>query len=390
MPKYPDFHEFFTDFKSDSKIFANYYYLTPEYNPQKLFGRETQLKKIWSEVKYALQRRIPLKNFFLYGFPGTGKTATINLIIKEIIQWAQQNNVLVPNICVNNCAIYNTPYRILRDICNHFKVYLPQSGISTEDAYTRILKIMERQKQSQFILILDELDFLFKNKKVANNFLYKLIRNPLSKQESSYISIIGITNEIKLIDLFDERVKSSFTPEKIYFPPYSALELQKILYTRAEKAFKPYVLASGTIELIAGHFAQLDGDCRKSLAILRIAGEIADKHQDSQVTERHVKIALKDYIKTQTRELIQSLPYQSKIILQSIRNLQRKKQPQSLITGNIYKEYMILCKKLNCHVLSMRHFSNHLKNLEKLDLINIEYLYRGKKGNTRKITFYFS
>ncbi len=380
----------FNNFRNESKIFADYHYLTPDFHPQELIGREIQIHQIWNELLYTLRRPMVPKFYFLYGLPGTGKTETMNLLISMLNRWVSESNMVKPLIYFNNCAIYNTPYRILRELCLILKLNIPTTGISIEDVFAQFLRSLKNQKIPHLILILDELDHFLTKKKQADQLLYKFIRFPASKEMSIQISIFGITNDLSLKSSFDSRILSSTNPLETYFPPYSAIELQKILYHRASNAFKPHVLTSGTVELIAAHFAQNDGDCRKAIAVLRTAGEIADRSNTSNVTENHARSALKKYHEIKKQEIINSLPCQSQIILRAIQNLQAKKKNFGYITGDVYNEYNTICLNSNCPVLSLRQFSNHIKNLEKLNLINTERVFRGKGGNSRKITYYFS
>ncbi len=390
MPDAPNFNGFFKEFKKDSRIFADYRYLTPEFHPENLIDREDQVDRIWNELLYALNHNSISKNFFLYGPPGSGKTETMEFLIHRINHWGIEQNHPKPLIAYNNCALYNTAYRILRELCNLLQINIPLTGIATEVAYSRFLKAAKTSKEAHIILILDELDILFENKKGGNNLLYKLIRHPSSENNPLEISLIGITNDLRLINYFDLRVKSSLNLEEIYFPPYTALELQKILHQRAIKAFRPDALDQGIIEFIAAHFAQNNGDARTAITVLRTAGELADKANESKVLEKHARFALDSYIGIQRQEIIKSLPFQIQIILQSIIKLQERKKIEIPITGEIYQEYTNLCNAFSYPVLSTRQFNNHIKYLQKLNLINTEGLHRGKGGNTRKITSYFS
>ncbi|MHA1131916.1 MAG: Cdc6/Cdc18 family protein, partial [Candidatus Helarchaeota archaeon] len=316
--------------------------------------------------------------------------ATMEYIIKKVASWMNDKNK--PNFIIyfNNCAMYNTPYRILRQLCLLLKETLPSSGFSTEVAYSRFVKAYQRQKEPPIILILDELDFLFEKRRTANNLLYRLIRPPPSIIPSLKISIFGITNDVSLMSCFDTRVQSSFIPKEIYFPPYTALELQTILYQRATTAFKPNTLGNGAVEFIAGHFAQKTGDARQAIAILRTSGELAEAAGDSTVSEIHARSALKIFSTITRQQIIKTLPNQSKKILESIQNLQERGKNKSPISGEVYQEYKKLCMKTHHHILTYRQFSNHLKDLEKLNLINAEDVHLGKGGNTRKITSFFS
>ena len=201
------------------------------------------------------------------------------------------------------------------------------------------------------------------------------------------ISIFGITNDIALKNSFDLRVKSSLTPKDIYFPPYSAIELQNILHQRRD-AFNPDVLEFGVIEFIAASLAQTDGDARRAISVLRTAGELAEKARRDKVTKLDAKTSLGIFLEIEKKEIIESLPCQSKKVLSAIQNLQKKHFTS--FTGNVYNEYSRLCQLSKYPILTFRQFNNHLKKLETLNLITTERIHRGKRGNTRKITSYFS
>ncbi len=388
MSNNPNFDDYFNS-RRRSEIFANYHYLTPEYHPETLVDRKEQIDMIWQEIEYALNHHTIPKHFFLYGLPGTGKTATMEHILRRMTRWMAQKNKPAPLIYFNNCVMYNTPYRILRQLCLLLKTHLPSSGFSTEEAYSRFIKAFKRHRDTRVILILDELDFLFEKKKAANDLLYKLIRPPSSEINSMRISVFGITNDVTLMSSLDPRVKSSLNPEELYFPPYTAIELQQILYKRASKALKPKILQYGVIERISAHFAKEDGDARQAIAVLRTSAELAEKSNTPQITETHATTALQKYSTIEKENIINTLPTQSKIVLQSIQLLQKRHHNQLPISGEIYDEYKRLCHKLHNHTLTYRQFSNHIKKLEKLNLISAEHDHRGTGGNTRKITFYF-
>ncbi|MHA1132618.1 MAG: hypothetical protein ACTSQQ_17665, partial [Candidatus Helarchaeota archaeon] len=61
MTDSPNFYNYFKNLKQDSHIFANYHHLTPECKPETLVDRQSQIKQIWNDLKYALNHNtIPL------------------------------------------------------------------------------------------------------------------------------------------------------------------------------------------------------------------------------------------------------------------------------------------------------------------------------------------
>src|SRR3989344_3719500 len=61
------------------------------------------------------------------------------------------------------------------------------------------------------------------------------------------IILVGISNDLRFLDMIDQRVRSSLSEEEIVFPPYNALQLQDILKKRAEDAFKEKLLSGWII-----------------------------------------------------------------------------------------------------------------------------------------------
>jgi cell division control protein 6 len=72
--------------------------------------------------------------------------------------------------------------------------------------------------------------------------------------------------------------------QTLRFNSYNAPQLQKILKTRVEQAFKPGTVPDDVIEEIAEQVADNSGDCRKALEILLRAGRKADKKGVSVVS----------------------------------------------------------------------------------------------------------
>ena len=75
-----------------------------------------------------------------------------------------------------------------------------------------------------FIIVLDEIDALIKDK--GDAFMYELTRinETLSK---SKVAIIGISNDLRLKEFLDPRVFSSLSEEELVFRPYDAGELSE-------------------------------------------------------------------------------------------------------------------------------------------------------------------
>jgi len=86
--------------------------------------------------------------------------------------------------------------------------------LSIAELYRRLVKAI-REYDSQVVIVLDEIDAFVK--RYNDDILYKLSRIN-SEVNRSKVSFIGITNDVKFVDLLDPRVKSSLSEEEIVFP----------------------------------------------------------------------------------------------------------------------------------------------------------------------------
>lgn len=361
-----------------SKIFKNRDALSPDYIPEVLPHRESQIRRLGGILAHALKGSKP-GNVFIYGLTGTGKTAVTKFVLRRLTLKARELNVAVKYAYIN-CRQSDTPYRVLADIAEALGIRVPFTGLSIAEVYRRILRGLNEYK-GVFIIVLDELDSLIKRK--GDDILYKLLRVNEEGIEVK-VSLICITNDVKLLEILDPRVRSSLGEEEIIFPPYNALELRDILLFRAKEAFNDGVLEEDVIPLCAALAAKEHGDARRALDLLRVAGEIAERENSDKVTCEHVKKAYSEIEKNTTLEVVKSLPLQAKIVLHAILLLEEK-NVKPITTGHIYSVYTNLCKVIGVSCLTQRRISDIISQLDTLGLISAEIVSRGRYGRTRVV-----
>lgn len=130
--------------------------------------------------------------------------------------------------------------------------------------------------------------------------------------------MIGVSNDLKFTEFLDPRVKSSLGEEELIFPPYDAEQISDILKQRAKMAYNDGVLGEMVIPLCAAFAAQEHGDARRALDLLRVSGEIAERENQPQVLEEHVRRAQEKIEIDRVVEVVRTLPTQSKLVLYSI------------------------------------------------------------------------
>ena len=358
-----------------SVIFRNREILLPDYVPEELPHRETQIKRL-VEILSPIMRGEKPNNIFIYGLTGTGKTAVTKFVLKNL---EERLSSLFLYVYINTRQV-DTPYRILADILESLGSRVPFTGISTAELYRRFLKKVSEIKPI-VIVVLDEIDALVK--KHGDDILYRLTRANYELNKSK-ISLIGITNDVKFVEFLDPRVKSSLSEEEIVFPPYNADELEDILRKRATEAFYDSIVSNDVIKLCAALAARDHGDARRALDLLRVAGEIAEREGSPNVNIEHVNKARVEIERDRVYEVVSTLPFHSKLVLLAI-VMGLKDKNRSLTTGEIYEIYSKLTKKLGIENVTQRRVSDIINELDMLGIITAKVVNRGRYGKTKEV-----
>jgi len=362
-------------------IFKDRNALTSHFTPESIPHRNEEINNLALILAPSLKNGRP-SNVFIYGMTGTGKTLVSRYVVNELEKMSKQgpNNVKIIYINCKMKKIADTEYRLIAELARTLGQEVPVTGLPTEQVYRTFFTAIDSKNQI-VVIILDEIDTLIQ--KMGDEFLYNFTRINQELKKAK-VSIIGITNDLQFIDTLDPRVKSSLSEEEILFPPYNALELQDILKQRVELGLSPNVLSDEVIPKCAALAAQEHGDARRALDLLRVAGEIAERQNDSKITEKHVDIALEKIDYDRIIESVKALPKQSKAVLWSIINLEKKDQ-KDIQTGDVYTVYDDTCRNSGLHPLTQRRVSDLISELDMLGIINAKVISKGRYGRTREI-----
>jgi len=372
----------FQPYLNSKKIFQrNREILRPSYIPDELPHRKEQINQLASILVTALRGDRP-SNVLIFGKTGTGKTASVKYLGKEIQKADSQFNRVT--YLYMNCEVVDTQYGVLQNIGNmfigDFNERIPFTGWSTERVYN-ILREKIDDTNRVVILVLDEIDKLVY--KSGDDVLYHLSRINDDLQRAK-VSLIGISNDLKFTEFLDPRVKSRLGEEKMVFPPYNAEQLRDILNQRSELAFFTGVIDAGVAPLCSALAAQEHGDARRALDLLRVAAEIAERNGDDKVTEAHVYKAKNKIELDCVTEAIRTLPTQSKLVLMSIL-LNEDRGDGRLTTGDVYETYRELSQMVGVTVLTQRRVTDLISELDMLGIIHARVKSFGRGGRTKEI-----
>lgn len=367
--------------KKKNNIVKNKKILQSSYIPENLLHRNEQIQQIAEIIAPSLERDKP-SNIIIYGKTGTGKTAVMTHIGKELKKAdPEQENCQFIYV---NCEVVDTPYGILYNIANQIiedpSKKIPFTGWSLDKIYSELTTYADNQDKV-YIVVLDEIDRSFQ--KNGDDIFYFLttINEVLQK---SRISIIGITNYAKFAEFLSPKIKSRLGEIKIIFPPYNAEQLKDILYDRVKVAFNEGVVEEDVIPFCAALSAKEMGDARRALDLLRMSAEIAERNGNSTVTIAHVRAAKDNIELDAVLEVVKSLTLQSKLVLMSVVKNTDNGNP-TMTTGEVYTVYKNICEATAQSVLTQRRITGLISELDMLGVIHARVKSFGKAGRTKEI-----
>ncbi len=363
------------------QLIKNKKVLQTTYLPEELPHRKDEIDKIASIISSALYGDKP-SNIMIYGATGTGKTAVVSFIGKELKKIDPDEDRC--SYLYVNCEVVDTSYGILFNIASQFikdiNQKIPFTGWSFEKLYEEFYKQIEMTSRV-FVIVLDEVDHMISKK--GDDIFYHLakVNEHLVK---SKVSLIGISNNMKFMELLEPKARSRFGGESIIFQRYDKSQLEDILKKRVEGLFEEGVLDDSVIRYCATIAARNEGDARMAIDLLRIATDIAERNGDPKITDAHVKSAKNSMETDIIEEAVKSLAPQSKIVLLSIiKNTEAGNTV--MITGDVYNVYKHLAERLQVSILTQRRITDFISELDMMGLINASIKSFGRLGRTKEI-----
>lgn len=361
-----------------SKVFRDRDVLRHDYIPGKLPHREDQIMQL-GEIIAPVLRGARSSNVLIYGKTGTGKTAVVKYVLNHLEVKAKEFGAPI-RFCYVNCRMVDSEYRIFASLCQSIGVMVPFTGLSAGEVFDRFRTGLDSSKTT-FIIVLDEVDALIKAR--GDILLYELTRvnEVLSR---SRVSLIGISNDLRLKELLDPRVLSSLSEEEMVFRPYDANELRNILSERSALSFLDGTLTEAALNLCSALAAAEHGDARRALDLLRVAGEVAERQGVSAVVEDHVREAEKHIEHNRVFEALKNLTLHSKLVILSVYSLS-KAEIHKAITGEIYEVYSEICGEVGIAPLTQRRLGSLVNELDSMGLLNAKVTSMGRYGRTKRI-----
>jgi len=345
---------------------------------ERIVGRDQQLQEVTKMLRVALGDNQP-PNLFLYGPSGTGKSLITKAVCKKISSICASREIRFGTVKVN-CQELDTVgvavYELVTQAADEagVEVEVPKHGVSTKQKWDELFRIINENFDS-VVFVLDELDMLVGRRDIQepafSRLLYQLSRAGTDGDLESYVSVVAISNDTKMMEFVGSRARSSFTPEDVHFNDYDANQLQAIL-RRRQDAFFEDVLDDDVIPLAAAFAAQTHGDARKAIDLVRVASELAEREAAERVREEHIREAQDKVEQNRVLEVVRGISTQKKLCLYATAAVAAESQSGCARSSTGYKVYQYLTDSIDADQYHQETYVNKMKELTTYSLVDFE------------------
>jgi len=337
---------------SGESIFRDTVFLSYDFQPKIMYGRESEQQRFAVAIRPLLEGRNG-RNLFVYGAPGIGKTTACKHVLRELKEETDEITTFYVN-----CWKENTTYKIYYKLCEElgYKFLLNKK---TTDLFTLIKDKLNKQSA---VFVFDEVDKL-----EDTDFLYTILEDIYRK------SIILITNYRDSYSNFDERIRSRLGPEFLFFRSYNETEITGILKQRRDYAFVQNCWDEEAFKEIVEKCTEIK-DVRVGLYLMQETGNIAEEKSSKKIMIEHVAEAVKkaeDFHIKPKEELDEEL----QVILDLVKDFNGEK------IGDVYSSYTKMGGEM-----SYKSFRRRVLKLKEGKFIDIEKVI-GKEGNTTVVHY---
>ncbi|XP_015187487.1 PREDICTED: origin recognition complex subunit 1 [Polistes dominula] len=302
--------------------------------PKSLPCREEEFNNIFTFLEGKLKDKCG-GCIYISGVPGTGKTATVNEVIRCLKRSVAKGKLDDFNFFEINGMKLTEPRQAYVQI---WKQMNNGNTCTWEKAYHELEKrfTSKNSKRLMTLLLVDELDLLCTKRQ---DVVYNLLDWPT--KANAQLVVITIANTMDLPErVLMGRVTSRLGLTRLTFQPYNHKQLQEIVLTRLKDsdAFR-----SEAIQLVARKVSAVSGDARRALDICRRATEIAELHEREKVTMQDVNEALSEMIESSKVQAIKHCSKMEQMFLQSISALVTRTSIEEACFKDVYHQLCSVC-----------------------------------------------
>lgn len=245
-----------------------------------------------------------------------------------------------------------------------------------------IFHILKTEKKKLFVLVLDEYDTIFYDKRNnPSDFVYKLlVLEENLKSHGFLVCIITISNNVLYDYELDDRVRSRIGNTELFFDPYRKEMVLDILRKRASRAFTKKI-GDSILQQCAAICSSEHGDARRAIDLLRTAAEIASE-KGNDVSLEHVKLAHDKLERDRVGLVLKYSSMHMKNLCMALARLSYLTDQGWNTTSIVYQQYQRICTKNGSpsEPLGYRRISELLTELENTGMVASQSRSRGRYG----------
>jgi cell division control protein 6 len=368
-----DIKKIISKLEHENSLFSNKALLDTLSYPTKINGRKKQTEEL---VRYLLGYRqgyvVPYVS--IYGRSGSGKSSVVRFVCSNI------DEIFCGYVNLRQAkTVFGAANLILAELGVQNLKSAQGINLAVDTIGNEIESVTQRTGKRLFVLVLDELDVIFYDKRgKPSDFIYKLIvLEERLRQKGLLLCIIGISNNVLSEYELDDRVKSRIGSSEIFFEPYSKSDVLAILQDRAQEAFAKKI-NNDILEHCADLSSAEHGDARRAIDLLRVAGELASsKGVDMKI--EHVDRASEVLQKDRISQTLSSASYHLRLVLCALARITYLTGEDWHSTSTVYNQYCTIIPK-ETKPLTYRRVSELLNEVENTGLAVSQTSSRGRHG----------
>ncbi|ODV94443.1 hypothetical protein PACTADRAFT_51279 [Pachysolen tannophilus NRRL Y-2460] len=360
--------------------------------------RENEFKEIYTNLEEAINSEVGTC-IYISGTPGTGKTATVREVVKQLANEYNDNgdendddDDKFDYLEINGLKLLTpaSAYEVLWEKISGQRISAVNAALLLEDYFQK-----NGKNRKPLVILMDELDqIVTRNQAVMYNFFN------WPSYSTSKLVVIAVANTMDLPErMLSNKISSRLGLTRIQFPGYNFKELTTIITHRLQNLEKlnqgKLIIRQDAIEIAARKVASVSGDARRALTICRRAVELAEwnyynerkKAQDEEDEEedkrvytvqiQHIMKAVNETTNSPIAQYLNALSTVSKVFLICL--LLRKKR-----SGLAENSMGDVIDEINNNLIRLQSNSKLNKDLKanNLDLVR---LFFGKDGKDLRI-----
>ncbi len=372
-------------------IFEDVKYLKEKYIPEEFPFREDEIQSVIYNWSAFFDGMTP-DHTWIYGPPSTGKSHVSRRAVEELNSRAKKLDIPDIRYVYVSCNNKTLP-KVYASLLSNIGVdKAPKRGISVDDQMDRLKNKIDGMK---VLFVFDEIDKMistqpyYRPQETLINHFTRITDDDPAHFDAE-VSIAVILNNPKVIDDMDASTQSTFSPQKIFFKAYNAVETSKILLKRCRQAFRDDVISDDVVKRFGANIYQSSRDLRTAFKVLRQAGRRVGVNGGDRIKYTHLQDSLDKVEKDIMSDMLSNFDDTQLALTLAVTTAYKNANNggKGAMSDDVYKHYKKVANNFNLRVLSRRHIMDNVVPRMEVQGIFTKSLHG--RGRRQGVSAYFS